>query len=394
MQEVVIIGAARTPFGLYKGSIADLRSQDLAASSMKEAVIRAGIDSSQLDASIFSESIQTSLPANVGRHGWLLTGLDENPAGYTLNALCAGALETMISGFSKIVAGEYQSILAGGVETNSQAPYYIEHPRYNFGPHNFCFHDQKVEIETNAQPAEIYGSQSTADIADIIAKNYGLSRVLLDEYALGSKSRAVNAVKNGSMNQAITALTKKVKKKEVVVDKDQGPSATSIEELMAIPAINQDGTASKGNIAPLADGSAAVILASADKAKEWGISPIASMAGFAVTAGNPILIEKTSVKSIEKALKFANLTLKDVDFIDIHEPSAAYALAVADQLGLDAAGKINADGGSLAYGHAGAATGGAMVVNMIYRLQQMGANTGLINVGALGGQSFTIIIKR
>ncbi len=394
MQEVVIIGAARTPFGLYKGSIADLRSQDLAASSMKEAVIRAGIDSSQLDTSIFSESIQTSLPANVGRHGWLLAGLDENPAGYTLNALCAGALETMISGFSKIVAGEYQSILAGGVETNSQAPYYIEHPRYNFGPHNFCFHDQRVEIETNAQPVEIYGSQSAADIADFIARNYGLRRALLDEYALDSKSRAVEAVKNGLMKDAMVALTKKVKKKEVIVDMDQGPVTASIEELMALPSINQDGTATPGNTAPLADGSASVILASADKAKEWGASLMASMAGFAITAGNPKLIERTTIKSIEKALKFANLTLKDVNFIDIHEPSAAYALAVAEQLGPDAAGKINVNGSSLAFGHAGAATGGAMVVNMIYRLQQMGATTGLINVGALGGQSFTIIIKR
>ena len=123
MREVVIISAARTPFGLYRGSLAQLRSQDLAASSMREAVSRAGIESAQLDASIFSESIQSSLPANVGRHAWLLAGLDENPAGYTLNVLCGGALQTMISACSKIMAGEYEAILTGGVVTNSQAPY-------------------------------------------------------------------------------------------------------------------------------------------------------------------------------------------------------------------------------------------------------------------------------
>ncbi len=394
MREVVIISGARTPFGLYRGSLAQLRSQDLAASSMREAVTRAGIDSAQVDASIFSESIQSSLPANVGRHGWLLAGLDENPAGYTLNALCGGALQTMISAFSKILAGEYEAILTGGVETNSQAPYYIEHPRYELGSHNLYFHDQRREIESNAQPRERYGILSRYDIADTIARHYGLSRGKLDEYAWNSKFRAIKAIKNGAMSSCITALSTKINKREVVVDQDQGPVASSMEELLAMPAIKEDGTATQGNTATPADGAASIIMAAANKAKEWQIRPLASLSGFAITAGNPVLIEKTSLKSIGRALQFAGMTLKDIDFIDIHEPSAAFALAVSEQLGSDAVGKINVDGGSLAYGHAGAATGGAMVVNMLYRLEQRDAAVGLINVGALGGQSFTIIIKR
>jgi len=395
MQEVVIVGAARTPFGLYRGSLADQRSQDLAASSMKEAVARAGIDSSQLDASIYSEAMQTSLPANVGRHGWLLAGLDENPAGFTMNALCAGALQAMISGFNKIVAGEYQGILAGGVETNSQAPFYIQHPRYKFGPENLSFHDQKVEMQTNAQPAELYGELTVAKIADIIASNYGISRLVLDEYVLASQTRAALALESGVMKDAVTGIVKKVKKAEVTIDTDEAaPRSTTLETLLALPAINSCGTATQGNIALLADGSASIILLSADKAKELGAKPLAKFIGFGIAAGNPKLVEKTALKSIHKALSFAGISLADLDFIDIHEPSAAFSIAVDNQLSFQAAGKINVDGGSLAYGHAGAATGGAMLVNMLYRLQRTGAKTGLVNVAALGGQSLSVIVQR
>ena len=393
MQEVVIVGAARTPLGLYRGILADQRSQDLAACSMKEAVNRAGIDSSSLDASIFSEAIQTGLPANVGRHAWLLAGLDENPAGYTMNALCAGAIQTMFSAYNKIVAGEYKGFLTGGVETNSQAPYYLFHPRYTFGPESMCFHDQKVEIQTNAQPVDKYGELTVATIADIIAARYGFTRSELDEFAENSKTKAITAMENGFFKDAIVPIVKKVKKVEVPVDSDEAlKKSLSIEKLMAMPAINCGGTAAEGNIAALADGSGSVIVLSADKAQELGCKQMAKVKGFGIAAGNPTLIERTAVKSIEKALKFAGTSLSEVDFIDIHEPSAAYALAVSRLLGPDAAGKINVDGGSLGFGHAGAATGAAMVVNMVYRLERTGAKIGLVNVGALGGQALTVVI--
>lgn len=395
MQEVVIVGAARTPLGLYRGILSDQRSQDLAASSMKAAVERAGIDSGKLDASIYSEAIQTGLPANVGRHGWLLAGLDENPAGFTMNALCAGAIQTMFSAYNKIVAGEYNGFLTGGVETNSQAPYYLFHPRYEFGPHSMCFHDQKVEIQTNAQPVDKYEELTIANIADIIASNYGLTRSQLDEYAFNSRAKAMAASKNGLFKDAIVPIVKKVKKADVTVDSDEAlKKSFSIDELMAMEAINCCGTASEGNIAALADGSGSIIVVSGDKAKELGCNPMAKVAGFGIAAGNPTLIERTAVKSIEKALKLTGISLGQVDFIDMHEPSAAYAIAVSNLLGADAAGKINVDGGSLGFGHAGAATGAAMVVNMVYRLQRTGAQVGLINVGALGGQALTVIVKK
>ena len=394
MQDVVIASATRTPFGLYMGSLADQRSQDLAAYSMKEAIARSGFDSSELDICIYSEAKQSSFPANVGRHGWLLAGLDENSGGFTMNALCAGAIQTMISAFNKIVAGEYSAIMTGGIETNSQAQYYLVHPRYKFGPDNLTFHDSKVDVETHAQPIELYGELSNANIADMIARANGLNRSEIDEYAFASKSLANNTIKSGLLKEAVTPITKKVKKAEVTIDNDQGSKLSSIEKMMADHAINESGTATQENIAPLADGSASIIMLSGDRAAQLGVKPMAKIAGFGVAAGNPKFIEWITVKSIEKALGFAGITLKDLDYIDFHEPSAAYGLVVSKQLGADAAGKINVDGGSLGFGHAGAATGGAMVVNMLYRLQRTGANCGLVNVGALGGQSLSIIVKK
>ncbi|NLB52103.1 MAG: thiolase family protein [Syntrophomonadaceae bacterium] len=392
MQDVVIASAVRTPIGIYMGSLADQRSQDLAAVSMKAAIAGAGIDSSHVDICIYSEAKQSSFPANIGRHGWLLAGLAENTAGFTMNTLCAGAIQTMISAYSKIIAGEYTTIMTGGIETNSQAQHYLVHPRYKFGRENACFYDSKEEVEKNAQPVNKYGELMNADIADIIAGNYDFHREQIVEYAFKSKLKARNAIKSGLFKEAIVPVLKKVKKTEVTIDIDDGAAEASLSTLLAEPVINRDGTATVGNIAPLADGSASILMLAGDKAKELGCKTMGKVAGFGIAAGHPVCIEKTTIKSIDKALKFASLTLKDIDFIDLHEPSGAYALAVTTQLGSDAADKINVDGGSLGFGHAGAATGGFMVVNMVRRLQRTGAHYGLVNVGALGGQSLSIII--
>ncbi len=391
MQEVLIASAVRTPFGLYMGSLAGQRSQDLAAVSMKEAVNRAGIDSSQLDIAIYSEAKQTSLPANIGRHGWLLAGLSEDTAGFTMNTLCAGALQTMISGFNKIIAGEYRGLLTGGIETNSQAPHYILNARSSFGGDSLNIKDSKKEIEINAQPVDLYGELSAFSLADIVAANYGISRKTLDEYAALSKAKAAAAVKKELWKEGIAPVSKKVKKAEVMVDADDAARAPEFAQLMELAAVNANGTATTGNVAPLADGSASIVMFSADRAKELGVKPIARMLGFGIAAGNPRLLEITTLKSIKNALKATGKILDEIDFIDFHEPSAAYALAVLEQLE-KAAEKANADGGSLGYGHAGAATGGAMVVNMLQRLQS--GQTGLVNVGALGGQSLSVVVEK
>lgn len=393
MQDVVIASAARTPIGLYMGSLADLRSQDIAALSMKEAVARSGFDSSEFDACIYSEAKQSSFPANIGRHGWLLAGLAENPAGFTMNTLCAGAIQTMISAFNKIVGGEYSALMVGGIETNSQAQYYLVHPRYKFGPENCCFHDSKVDVEINAQPAGIYGELKSYDLADTIAANYGFSRSTLDEYAAASKAKAAAAIKNGLWKEAIASFNKKVKKAEVEVNADDAVKAPGFSQLMKYAAVNPSGTATEGNVASLADASASIAMLSADRARALGAKPLARVLGFGVAAGNPCFLEMATVKSIEKAIKMAGKSLDDIDFIDMHEPSAAYSLAVIAKLG-NAAQKVNVDGGSLGYGHAGAATGGAMVVNMLQRFQNDRGKLGLVNVGALGGQSLSVILEK
>jgi acetyl-CoA C-acetyltransferase len=392
MQEVVIASAARTPFGLYMGSLKDQRQQDLAAISEKEAVNRAGIDSALIDLVIYGQAMQSSFPANVGRHAWLLAGLDQDVAGFAINALCAGGLQSIISAFNKIKAEEYSKIVVGGIESFSQAHYFINHPRYQFGEGNTTFHDSKKEVATNAQPVDIYGELSPATLADIVAENYGFSRSQLDEYTLASKAKAAAAVAN--MKDAIVAVVKKVKKKEITVDIDEGAKATTIEQLMALPVVNSGGTATSANVAPWADGSATMIMMTPDQAQKLGCKTLAKMVGYGIAAGNPKLAEITTVKSIEKAVKNAGITLKDLDFIDIHEMSAAYSLAVINKLGQDVADKVNVDGGSLAYGHAGAATGAAMAVNMVYRLQRSGAKYGLVNIAAYGGQSLSVVIAR
>ncbi|MBN2398448.1 MAG: thiolase family protein [Deltaproteobacteria bacterium] len=393
MKETVFVSAVRTPIGRYMGSLKTVRIQDLAAHTMKAAIDRAGIDSGALDMSIYSQSMQSSLPANVGRHAWTLAGLSEDPAGYTLNTLCAGALQTMISGFNKIVGEEYQGMLVGGVESYSLAHCYLFHPRYEFGPHSLCFNDSKLELETNAQPDEQYGELTAATLADMIAGRYGFARSVLDAYTLCEQEKALVAIASGRIAAQIEPVTIKQRKKEIVVDVDELPEDVAMEELMALEADNDGGTATDANVAPWADGAASLVMLSAERAQELGAKPLARMLGFGIAAGNPTLPELTAVRSMENALDMCGLRIDEVNFFDIHTPSAAYGITIEDMLGEAAVGKVNVDGSALAFGHPGAATGAILATGMIHRLAGDKGSRGLINVGALGGQALSIIVE-
>ena len=393
MKETVFVSAVRTPIGRYMGSLKTVRIQDLAAHTMKTAVEKAGIDSSALDMSIYSQSMQSSLPANVGRHAWTLAGLSEDPAGYTLNTLCAGALQTIISGFNKIIGDEYRGMLVGGVESYSLAHYYLFHPRYEFGPHSLCFNDSKLEVETNAQPEEEYGELTAAALADLIASRYGITRSVLDAYTVCDHEKALAAIDEGRIGAQIEPVTVKQRKKEIVVDADELPENVALEELMALPPDDDGGTATDANVAPWADGAASLVMLSAERAQELGAKPLAKMLGFGIAAGNPTLPEMTTLRSIDMALTMCGLKLEDLDFLDIHTPSAAYGLAVEELLGEAVSGKVNVDGSSLAFGHPGAATGGIIATGMIHRLAGQKGRRGLVTVGALGGQSLSIVIE-
>jgi len=394
MQEVLIVGAARTPIGINNGVLATQRAQDLAAHSMKEAVARAGIDSNDIDISIYGQAMQSSLPANIARHGWLLAGFSEKAAGFSINTLGAGALQAIISGYNKLFLGEYDGVITGGVESYSMAPKYIFHPRYSFGENNNKFEDPKIGVEVNAQPADKYGIIDVAALADLVAKNYGVSREKLDEYAVTSNSRAVQAVKDGLMSKSIVPLVKKIKKTETIIEKDEGPEETTLDRLLVMPAKNEGGTATEGNTAKLADGAASIVMLSRSRASQLGCNPLAKITGYGIAAGNPIIGERIVLWSIEKALQMAGKNITEIDFIDIYEPSAAHAIVISKNLSKQTKGQINSDGGTLAYGNAGAANGGIMVVNMIYKLERTAARIGLVNVMALGGQSLSVVVER
>ncbi|MHB8091138.1 MAG: thiolase family protein [Syntrophales bacterium] len=393
MKAVFFVGAKRTPVGNYLGSLKTVRSQDLAALTMKAAVEEARIDSGVLDMCIYSQSLQSSLPANVGRHAWTLAGLSEEPAGYTLNTLCAGALQTMISGFNKLVGDEYSGVLVGGVDSYSMAQYYIFHPRYRIWPGELCFHDPKTEVETNAQPRERYGELTAVVLADGIARRCGFARKDLDLHVLQDRQKRLAALAAGEISVEIAPATVKHKGKEDSVTADDPPESATLKELSGLPPVRESGYATRASLAPWADAAASLVMLSADRADELGCKPLARMAGFGVAAGSPLLLEKTTVRSINKALAMCNICLEDIDLFDIHSPSAAYALAVENTLGEAVSGRINVDGSSLSFGHPGAATGGVMAVRLISRLRAQRGRRGLINVGALGGQSLSVVIE-
>ncbi len=357
---------------------------------MKAAVERAHIDSGALDLCVYSQSMQSSLPANVGRHAWTLAGLSEEPGGYTLNTLCAGALQAMVSAFNKIVGDEYRGILVGGVESHSMAQYYIFHPRYQFGKGNLCFRDQKVEVETRSQPPELYGQVSTAELAGRIALRYGLAREALDSYVVRDHEKALAA---RPASWGIEPCVVKARKKEITLEGDELPRSLSVADLERQPCIHGSSVVTEAQMAPWADGASSLVMISRQGANELGAAPMGVMRGFAVAAGNPVEPEIITARSMAMVCERCGLSPADIDYYDIHMPSAAYALALEELLGADLSGRINVDGGTIAFGHPGAATGGIMATNLLYRMREKGGRYGLVNVGALGGQSLSILIE-
>jgi len=394
LNEVFFASAKRAPIGKYLGSLKTVRIQDLAALTMKAAIDEAGIDSGELDMSIYSQSLQSSLPANVGRHAWTLAGLSESPAGYTLNALCAGALQAVISGFNKIVGEEYGGMLVGGVDSYSMSQYYIFHPRYRIDPGGPCFHDPKTEVETNAQPRKRYGELTAAVLADGIAVRCGFSKKDLDLHVWDDCQRRLAAVAAGKISGEIVPVTVKNNAKDYSVAVDDFAGTATLGELATLPPVREGGYATRASLAPWADGAMSLVMLSGKRIGELGCKPLAKMLGFGIAAGSPLLPDKTAVRSINKALAMCKLDMEDIDFFDIHSPSAAFALAVENGLGGAVADRINVDGSSLSTGHAGAATGGIMAGCLIRRLNAQKGRRGLVNVSALGGQSLSIIVER
>ena len=382
-REAVIVSAVRTPVGrANKGSLKDLRIDDLGALVVKAALERAGnIDASLVEDIIFGCAMpEGEQGLNVARNIGILAGVGIGAGGVTVNRFCASGLESINMAARNIMLGMGDIFVAGGIESMSRVP---------MGGYNPSFNKKLVGGKSGFPEAYIPMGLT----AENVAKKYGISRQEQDEFSYHSHMKAIKAQQEGKFKDEIVPVTLA---DGSTLENDEGPRAdTSLERLASLkPAFIEGGTVTAGNSSPLNDGAAAVVVMSLGKARELGLQPLARIVTMAVAGIEPELMGMGPVPAVRKALARAGLKIEDIDLVELNEAFASQALAVTRELGIDREKQLNPKGGAIALGHPLGCTGSRIMATLINDLKQYDGHVAIETMCIGGGQGLATIIER
>src|SRR5436305_7391694 len=397
MEDAVILSAVRTPIERYAGSLKDVRSDDLAALVIAEAVRRAHIDVDSVEDVILGCANQAGEDnRNVARMALLLAGLPIHVAGQTINRLCGSGLQAVNSAAQAIQTGMGETFVAGGVESMTRAPFVLGKAEGGFS------RDMKLQDTTlgwrfiNPKLSQVHHPYSMGETAENVAEKYGISREDQDAYALRSQQRAVAAQRSGFFAEEIVPVSIPQKKSEpTVVGVDEHPRAdTSLEKLAALkPAFRKGGSVTPGNAAGINDGAAALVLMARSRAEKLGLRPRARFVASAVAGVDPAYMGLGPIPATRKVLQRAGLSIKDMDLVELNEAFAAQALECVRELEIDEE-KLNVNGGAIAIGHPLGCSGARLVVTLLHELERRGGRYGLATMCIGVGQGIATIIER
>ncbi|MBJ6352061.1 MULTISPECIES: 3-oxoadipyl-CoA thiolase [unclassified Acinetobacter] len=400
LKTAYIIDAIRTPFGRYAGGLAPVRADDLGAVPIKALMQRnPSVDWEQVDDVIYGCANQAGEDnRNVGRMSALLAGLPYQVPATTINRLCGSSLDAIAIAARAIKAGETNLVIAGGVESMSRAPYVMGKSDSAFG------RSQKIEDTTmgwrfiNPKLKELYGVDTMPQTAENVAEQFNVNRADQDQFALVSQQRTASAQAKGFFSKEIVAVEIPQRKGDaVVIDTDEHPRAsTTLEGLSKLkPVVKADGTVTAGNASGINDGAAALLIASDEAVQAYNLKPRAKIIASTAVGVEPRIMGFAPAPAIKKLLKQANLTLDQMDVIELNEAFAAQALAVTRDLGLpDDSDKVNPNGGAIALGHPLGASGARLVTTALNQLEQTGGRYALCSMCIGVGQGIALIIER
>ncbi|HEN9563175.1 3-oxoadipyl-CoA thiolase [Acinetobacter baumannii] len=400
LKNAYIIDAIRTPFGRYAGGLAPVRADDLGAVPIKTLMQRnPTVNWENVDDVIYGCANQAGEDnRNVGRMSALLAGLPYQVPATTINRLCGSSLDAIAIAARAIKAGEANLVIAGGVESMSRAPYVMGKSDSAFG------RSQKIEDTTmgwrfiNPKLKELYGVDTMPQTAENVAEQFNVNRADQDQFALVSQQRTASAQTKGFFSKEIVAVEIPQRKGDaVVIDTDEHPRAsTTLEGLSKLkPVVKADGTVTAGNASGINDGAAALLIASDDAVQAYNLKPRAKIIASTAVGVEPRIMGFAPAPAIKKLLKQANLTLEQMDVIELNEAFAAQALAVTRDLGLpDNSDKVNPNGGAIALGHPLGASGARLVTTALNQLEQTGGRYALCSMCIGVGQGIALIIER
>ncbi|MBI5569221.1 MAG: acetyl-CoA C-acetyltransferase [Desulfomonile tiedjei] len=393
MKEVVIVDAVRTPVGSFGGGLAGVPAVELGTIVVKELLKRTGVDPAQVDELIFGCVLQGGQGQNVARQVLIRSGIPQEVPAMTINKVCASGLRSVSLAAQVIKAGDADVVVAGGTENMSLAPYAISKARWGVRMNN----DTLVDLMIHDGLWEIFNNYHMGNTAENVAEQWGVTREDQDEMGLISQERAANAIAEGRFKDEIVPVMVPQRKGDPkVFDTDEHPRAgTTKEGLTKLrSAFKKDGTVTAGNASGINDGAVAILVMSADKAKELGLKPMAKIVSYAAAGVDPKIMGVGPIPATKKALAKAGLKIEDIDLVEANEAFAAQCVAVKKDLGLDMA-KTNVNGGAIALGHPIGASGARILTTLLYEMRKRdNVKRGLATLCVGGGMGAAMIVEK
>lgn len=392
MKEVVIAGACRTAIGKFGGSLTGIAAPDLGAIVIKESLRRTGVKPKKVDEVIMGCVLQSGLGQNAARQAAMTAGIPLEVPALTVNNVCGSGLKAVNLAASMIRSGQGDIYVAGGMENMSAAPYLLPGARFGYRMNDGALIDSMI----NDSLMDAFHGIHMGITAENIAAKYSITREAQDEFAALSQQKCEKAQAAGAFREEIVPVPVKVKKESVDFLTDEYPrSGVTAAELSKLrPAFRPDGgTVTAGNSSGINDGAAAVVVLSADKAKELGVTPLARVVSFASAGVDPAYMGLGPIASTRKALAAAGLTISDLDLIEANEAFAAQSIAVGKELGWDPQ-RLNVNGGAIALGHPVGASGCRILVTLLHELRRRKQKFGLATLCVGGGMGVTTILER
>ncbi|MGQ9805586.1 MAG: thiolase family protein [Chlorobiales bacterium] len=390
MSEVYILSAARTPIGSFQGSLASRPTVELGATVVKAAISRAGIAPSDVEECIMGNVLTAGEGQAPARQAAIFGGLPVSTECLTINKMCGSGLKAVMLAAQSIRLGDAHMIVAGGMESMTNAPYLLPKARsgYRYG------NGEIIDSVQYDGLFDVYNRYLMGNAAELCARECGISRQAQDEFAISSYERAIKAQKDGLFNAEIVRVVWQERGKEVVVSEDDEPKNFRPDKIPTLkPAFEQGGTVTAANASKLNDGAAALVVASSESVKRRGLKPIAKILAMATAAKKPEYFTTAPIDAIPKVLKNANLTLNDIDLFEVNEAFAVVSLAAEQSLGIPHE-KMNINGGAVALGHPIGASGARILVTLLHALEQRGLKRGLAAICLGGGEAVSMIVER
>jgi acetyl-CoA C-acetyltransferase len=394
LDDVVIISGCRTPVGKFQGSLSDFSAPQLGAIVVREAVKRANLDAQQVDECIMGNVVSAGLGQNPARQAAIFGGLAPETGAMTINKVCGSGLKAVALAAQAVQTGNSSIVVAGGMESMTNAPYLLPQARKGYRLGNATIVDSMVHDGL----WDVYNDYHMGLTGENVAEKYGITREEQDEFAVNSHRKAVAAIKECRFKAQIVPVELPAKKKgavPVIFDKDEGPREdTTIEILRALkPAFKKDGTVTAGNAPGVNDGAAAVVVTSAQKANELGAKPMVRIVAQATSGIEPKWVMMAPVAAVQKIWQKTGWKKEEVDLYELNEAFSVQALGVIRELGLDI-NRVNVNGGAVAIGHPIGASGARVLVTLIYEMIRRDVHRGIAALCLGGGNAVAMAVER